>query len=145
VAVTAPSPQICPDCNGAGGDNNTFCCQRCNGSGGIITVELGIPAARKVIFALHDKEVAIYEKTNGRPDLSFEAYIDIEAKDLAGVQYAAGHKLTRLENCWGQNVCHVHQLTDMARMRAVIEHSVADDPNDEEQAQLEAHPLYGTF
>jgi hypothetical protein len=29
--------EICPDCNGAGGDNNTFTCSRCDGSGGVTT------------------------------------------------------------------------------------------------------------
>ena len=26
--------EICPTCNGAGGDNNVWTCPRCNGSGG---------------------------------------------------------------------------------------------------------------
>jgi len=27
--------EICPDCTGAGGDNNTYVCPRCNGTGGV--------------------------------------------------------------------------------------------------------------
>lgn len=88
------TPQICPDCNGAGGDNNTFCCQRCNGSGGIITIELGIPAARKVISALHDKEVAWYEE-GSKPSFvpeSRKVYCEIEAQALTDIR----HKIERL-------------------------------------------------
>lgn len=91
--MNTPNPQICPDCNGAGGDNNTFCCRRCNGSGGTITIELGIPDARKIIYALHDKELALYEKGTRPPALpEVEAYFDIEAQAFASIR----NKIERL-------------------------------------------------
>lgn len=35
TAWTAGEFEICPACNGAGGDNNTFACSRCDGTGGV--------------------------------------------------------------------------------------------------------------
>lgn len=77
----------CPDCNGAGGDNNTFCCQRCNGSGGVITVELGIPDARKIIQALQDKECAWYERGMAPgADSGRRVYCEIEAEAITRIR-----------------------------------------------------------
>lgn len=56
-------------------------------------VELGIPDARKTINALHDKEVAFYERGRSPPALpAVEAYLDIEAQALTDIR----HKIERL-------------------------------------------------
>lgn len=36
AAGEAEAMEICPDCNGAGGDNNVWTCPRCKGSGGVV-------------------------------------------------------------------------------------------------------------
>jgi hypothetical protein len=86
------SPEICPDCTGAGGDNNVWCCRRCNGSGGIIHLELDIPDARKIIQALHDKELAWYERGKADTPPGRKVYCDIEAQALTNIR----NKIERL-------------------------------------------------
>jgi len=84
--TTQPTPQICPDCNGAGGDNNVWCCPRCNGSGGIITIEVGIPNAQRIIQALHEKEQQWYERAQKSASQSASQYSQQEQARLATIR-----------------------------------------------------------
>lgn len=84
--------ETCHDCNGAGGDNNTFCCKTCDGSGGLITITVGIPSARKIIGALHGKEDEWYEKGKDAPGPK-KAYCEIEAQAYTAIRHAIERKM----------------------------------------------------
>lgn len=67
-AVSTPIMEICPDCAGAGGDNNTYVCSRCAGTGGIEAVSRtgdgdALAEAGQTIL---DRMFSTYKARNGR-------------------------------------------------------------------------------
>lgn len=74
---------ICPDCTGAGGDNNTYICGKCNGSGGIGRFPLlydkkadNVPLP--TIRVPEGEEIERY----AAPELAAPAPIDVNSLDL---------------------------------------------------------------
>ncbi len=82
---TEGAVDTCHACNGAGSDNNTFCCPVCDGSGGLVTVTLSIPSARRVISALAGKESEWWDKGQEAEDSGMRVYCEIESQSIASI------------------------------------------------------------
>lgn len=97
VPASVPSAdelEICPDCMGAGGDNNTYVCPRCNGSGGVMPEQkVLLPALvelRKWAAVLYQNSVGCAQNhyghdfaQQGTPGWLVDASAAIHAADVA--------------------------------------------------------------
>ncbi|ANI76465.1 Lar family restriction alleviation protein [Sphingobium sp. EP60837] len=66
-SIAPTQMEICPDCSGAGGDNNVWVCSRCNGSGGLAT-----PSGR----AQGEVVAWLYETEQGDKELLLDGRIE---------------------------------------------------------------------